>query len=435
MNKKTVILGVVFLVILIILIVILVGRTPSTDKSTQVSLIWWNLFEPEENIKPLIDEYTKNNPNIKIQYVQLGQDSIANYKEKLLIDLNDKEVISSPDIFPISNNWLGSFENNIIKAPTSLFSSSEIDDFYPIVKSDFYKAGKVSALPLYLDGLALIYNKTRLKEAGLIVPNKYWSDFQIEAQKLTVRNSSSKITKPGFSALLFDNAEFSFDTLNLLLMQSGVKFYDQAGAIMELGSQSEADSALEFYNYFVNDSLSTWNKEQPKDIVSFLEGNLAMYIAPSWRIINILNYNTKYNLNLSIGVTSIPQLLGRDEVSWASYWGLTVSKDSQYSDEAWKFIKYLTQAEQLKKLNDTIIANGRPIGIIYPRKSMLSDIENDPYLGVYATSLLNAKSWDMYDYDEMKMAFKNALTNDISVKSLDNAINSVISKKTLTTVN
>ena len=76
-----------------------------------------------------------------------------------------------------------------------------------------------------------------------------------------------------------------------------------------------------------------------------------------------------------------------------------------------------------------IITNGRPIGIIYPRLSMINEIENDTYLGVYAGSLLNAGNWDMYDYDLMKTAFKGVLDNDYDMTKLDNAIDGVLNLK------
>lgn len=435
MNKKTIILGAAFLVILIILIIILSSRNikPSTDNTTkvQVKLIWWNLFEPEENVKSLIDSYTASNPNIQIQYQQMGLDGISAYKDRLISELNDQDILTSPDIFPISNFWNGSFEKSIIQSPTSIFSSTDLSDLYPIIKQDFYKGGKLSAMPLYMDGLAVIYNKDRLKEIGLTIPNKNWSDFQSEAQRLTVKDSSGKIIKPGFSAYLFDNTQFAFDTLNLIMLQNGVKFYDTAGKRLKLANQPEALNALQFYDYFVSNQLDTWDKDQKSDIVSFLEGRLAMYIAPSWRIINILNYNKEYNLNLNIGVSKIPQVIGAQEMSWPLYWGLTVSKDSRYPEEAWKFIKYMTQAEQLRKLNANVIKNGRPIGIIYPRLSMIKDIENDPYLGIYASSLLNATDWNMFDYDFMKGAFKRNLVGGIDLVKLDNEIDGVLNTKSL----
>jgi len=435
MNKKTIILGVAFFVILIILILILTSRNSTTttnnnnNTTEQIKLIWWNLFEPEENVKSLIDAYTALNPNVQIQYQQVGLDSIEAYKTRLTSELNDQDILTSPDIFPISNYWLGSFEKNIVQSPTTVFSSTDLADFYPIIKQDFYKLGKLSAMPLYMDGLAVIYNKDRLKEIGLTVPNKNWSDFQVEAQKLTVKDSANNIIKPGFSAYLFDNSQFSFDVMNLIFLQEGVKFYDASGKRIKLETQPESLNALKFYEFFVSNSSNTWDKEQKSDIVSFLEGKLAMYIAPSWRIINILNYNKQYNLNLNIGVSKLPQVIGTKEVSWPLYWGQAVSKDCRYPEAAWKFIKYMTQATQLKELNANIVKNGRPIGIIYPRVSMIKDIENDPYIGIYASSLLNANNWYMYDYDLMKSAFKEVLTQGIDVAKFDNAIDGVLNIK------
>lgn len=437
MNRKTLILGVTFFVILIILIIVLSNRnnTNRTDntKNEQIKLIWWNLFEPEANVKSIIDSYTAINPNVTIQYQQVGTgtESIDSYKARIINELNDQDILTSPDIFPISNGWSGSFEKLISASPSSVFSSTDLTDFYPIIKQDFYKNGKLMAMPLYLDGLAVIYNKDRLKEQNLTVPNKYWSDFQTEAQMLTVKDKDGKIVKPGFSAYFYDNSQFAFDTFNMLMLQQGVKIYDANGNRVKLESQTEAQEVIDFYNVFVNNSVKTWDQDQKSDIVQFLEGKLAMYIAPTWRIINILNYNKQYNLNLNIGIAKVPQLAAKTEMSWPMYWGQTVSKDCRYPAEAWKFIKYLTQAEQLKKLNDNIIANGRPIGIIYPRLSMTKLIENDPYIGVYATSLLNASDWNMYDKDLMKTAFSKVVSEGLDIKKLDNAIDSVLSVKNI----
>ena len=246
-------------IILIILILILSLRNnqSSTDNSTktQIKLIWWNLFEPEENVKSIIDSYMASNPNIQIQYQQMGLDSIAAYKTRLISELTDQDVLTSPDIFPISNFWNGSFDKSIIQAPASVFSLTDLSDLYPIIKQDFYKGGKLSAMPLYKDGLAIIYNKDRLKEIGLTVPNKNWSDFQAEAQRLTVKDSSGVIIKPGFSAYDFDNSQFAFDTLNLIMLQEGVKFYDSSGKLLKLETQPEAQNALQFYEYFVSNQF------------------------------------------------------------------------------------------------------------------------------------------------------------------------------------
>jgi len=142
MNKKTIILGIAFFIILIILVLILSARNtnPSTDNTAkeQVKLIWWNLFEPEANIESLIDSYTATNPNIQIQYQQMGLDSIAAYKDRLISELNDQDILTSPDIFPISNLWTGSFEKSIVQSPISIFSLTDLSDLYPIIKQDFF---------------------------------------------------------------------------------------------------------------------------------------------------------------------------------------------------------------------------------------------------------------------------------------------------------
>jgi maltose-binding protein MalE len=118
--------------------------------------------------------------------------------------------------------------------------------------------------------------------------------------------------------------------------------------------------------------------------------------APSWRLLNILDYNRGYDLGLDIGVSKMPQLGGVEETYWATYWGLTVAKDTKYTNQAWDFIKFLTEEAQLKTLDTTVKANGRQLGIIYPRISMSSLISQNDLLNLML-NLFKSSVLDMVD--------------------------------------
>jgi ABC-type glycerol-3-phosphate transport system substrate-binding protein len=181
---------------------------------------------------------------------------------------------------------------------------------------------------------------------------------------------------------------------------------------------------------YANGSNLTWDKNMDKDVAAFLEGKLAMYPAPSWRLMDIMQYNQKYNLGLEIGVAQMPQVANSYEVYWPTYWGLTVSKDCQHPDVAWKFIQFMTANSQLQLLNTTVKANGRPLGILYPKLD-LANSENikDTYLAPYAISLGKAADWDMYDGWELKKAFDVMFVDQVQIARLEGAINNVRKKK------
>ena len=81
-------------------------------------------------------------------------------------------------------------------------------------------------------------------------------------------------------------------------------------------------------------------------------------------------------------VPQLPDNGSANEVGWANYWVEGVSKSSANSKEAWKFLKWLTEKEQLTTFYRTA-SNSRTFGEPYPRSDLaasLSDIYTLPYV-------------------------------------------------------
>lgn len=394
------------------------------NNQEQVTLIWWNMFDSEDNIKPLIEKYTNENPNIVIQYKQQGlTGGVTAYKNLLDNALSDEETINDPDIFTIENTWVGKYEEYISPAPANVLDPSYYDDFYPIVREDF-ASDQPLGVPLYVDALAIIYNKDKLIEGGYTVPDNDWNEFKNQAKSLTQRDSNNGIVSAGFAAASGGNVQFNFDILSLLMLQNGADLNSPA-ELSSFASNADVLGTFDFYDEFSRPNGS-WNDEQKLDIASFLEGRLAMFIAPSWRLNDILIYNEKYNLGLDIGIAPVPQLSGTDNITWGTYWGQTVSLASPNAIEAWNFVKYLAEPEQLKVLNETVKGNGRKVGVFYPRLSMSSEISDDEYLRVYSQAMPFAKSWYMKDGYLIEQEFNKYYTGDVELSTLESTINSTI---------
>lgn len=395
------------------------------NNQDQVTLIWWNMFDSEQSVKPLIDAYTSENPNVVIQYRQQGvTGGVTSYLNLLDNALTDTEEINDPDIYTIENTWVGKYKEYISPAPADVIGQDYYDDFYPIVREDFYDENALG-IPMYVDALAVIYNKDKLIEGGYTVPDNDWSEFKNQAINLTQRDPNRKIVSAGFAASSGANVQFNFDILSLLMLQNGADL-NSASVIESFSTNSDVIGTFDFYDDFSGPNGS-WDDEQKLDIASFLEGRLAMFMAPSWRLNDILIYNEKYNLGLDIGIAAVPQLTGTDNISWGTYWGQTVSKASPNSNEAWKFLRYITQADQLRKLDDTVKQNGRKVGVFYPRLSMSSEISDDPNLRVYSQAMPFAKSWYMNDGYLIESDFNNYFKEQGGdLGSLESTINSTI---------
>ena len=104
------------------------SNTPTTSKEGE--LTYWGLFESESVMQPLIDEYEKLRPNIKIIYEPKDFNDLKNYKDTALMRLKNN---SAPDILRIHSTWLPSFYTYLTEAPDSVYTkdtfSKELADF------------------------------------------------------------------------------------------------------------------------------------------------------------------------------------------------------------------------------------------------------------------------------------------------------------------
>ena len=202
-----IVVGVILFLLLLFLLFSNLLKTPTTNNNTptgKVTLQWWGVFLDPSVVKPLIDEYQAQNTNVTIQYANRfpeGQyDTAADiYKTELNRVLKAGDQVDIPDIFMVENTWAGDYEN-YVKASTTYDYDTFKSIFYPAAVTDFSSAANkaVYGVPLWMDDLAIIYNKDMLKEASVSEPPTDWVSFQDLAKKLTKRTSGN-ITQAGFA--------------------------------------------------------------------------------------------------------------------------------------------------------------------------------------------------------------------------------------------
>lgn len=345
---------------------------PSTQSATKsVQLTYWGLWEPAEVMQPLIAAYERQNPGVKITYVQQKS---AQYRQRLQAALRDG---SGPDIFRYHNTWMPMLRGDLAPAPRTIVTAEDVQAaYYPLVAHDVVVNREVLGVPLMYDGLALLYNRDMLEAANELPPSD-WESVRSLASRLAVR-TGDRLERGGIALGTTGNVDHFSDILGLLLLQ---------GAANPANPTTEnAQQALEFYTIFSR-SDKVWDETMPNSVTAFATEKVAMILAPSWRIHDI----QKLNPNVRIGVAEVPQL-GGETVTWGTYWVEGVGKNSKQSVEAWKFVEWLSQPEQLRTLS-TQARVYRGFGELYPRADMASELASDPLLAPYLSDALHAQSW------------------------------------------
>lgn len=369
-NPKTVliILGVfVFLILGIVGIKALLSRA---NQNKQFKIVWWSLEEDEAAVKPLIDAYENQNPNVTIEFVK---EDTTDYRERLFSALNSGK---GPDIFEYHNSWVPMFRGNLQPIAKD-FSSI----FYQVVSDDLKTSKGFLGVPLEYDGIALFINQDILRTYGLNAP-KTWDDFRSLAQSLTLRDQNGAIRQSGASMGVTSNVDYWPDIFALLSLENGVDL-----------TQPTSPAGLATFTFYTNFTRidKTWDDTLPNSTTYFNQGSLAMYFG-KYRDAAGFTKNT----NLHFQVVSVPQLPQSPSFSYASFWVNGVSKTSPNSDAAWKFLEFMISQDSLRKLYKNEV-DARGYGNLYPRVDMQQELLTDPIAGPFIFQAKFAKSWYLND--------------------------------------
>ena len=375
------------------------------DNETQqgpTSLLVWGMWEEENLMRPAIEQYQRQNPNITVIY---ERKSSINYRTRAQTQISEGQ---GPDIFLIHNSWLSMMREFVFAAPTEVFSLSDYRlAFYPVAEDSFVKDDQVYGAPTEIDGLALYINEELLSQVGG-TPPKNWEEFISLAVRMTVRDEGGVIKTAGAALGTASNVDHFSDILGLLLLQ-------QPGVNLENPATPSVAEILRFYTSFVTDpGKKSWDVDLPSSTQMFVEGRLGFYFAPSWRAheLRVANPNLKFK------IAPVPQLPGR-EIAWASFWGWAISNKSQNPNEAWKFVKFLTSQEG-EKLMYQEASKIRLFGQPYSRVDLAQEIISDPLVGAYVTQGPKFKFWYL-----ASNTFDNGI-NDEMIKYFEDGINATL---------
>lgn len=414
-----IVLGVILVIVTILLIIPKEEGEPNNNNGSNnvvtknVKLQYWGLWEPKETMEELIEEYEKQNPGVSIDYIQK---TFLQYEENTYTRISQTatENTPTPDIIRMNNTWLPKYQPYLSSVPSNIYSSSEYSEtFYPTAVSDFTgNDGELYAIPLEIDGLVLFYNKEILSEAGYDSPPSDWDSFTELAKEITVIEEDGSISQSGVAMGAAKNINHSVDILNLIMLQNGVNLNSNYDGKVDLTSDN-ATLALQFYVDFVT-VHKTWSPESRTDLDMFIQGDLGMMFAPSWRAFDILNSGSK----VEFGIAPVPQIPSNDPIAYSMYWGEAVPKGSKNQQEAWKFIKFLSEKEnQLTLFNNQ--SEIRTFGEPFSRKDLSSTAENNPYLSPIVEMSPYFKSWHMGDQiyieEELRTAIYVVSESDASI--------------------
>lgn len=417
-------------IIIVVIILILAFGLKKDRKSEPITLKFWSVYDDKVNYSEAIEEYQKANKHVTINY---EKKSFAEYEQELINALAAGE---GPDIFTIHHTWLSKHEDKIFPMPQEGedFYSAETfkNTFVDVTYQDLVKDGRIYALPLYVDTLALYYNKDFFNSSGIPSVPETWDEFLDDVEVLTGKDSGGNIERAGAAIGTAENVNRSTDILALLMLQTGAEMTnaDNTQATFNQRVSLEGESfmpgkdALRFYTDFSNPTkrVYCWNRQMPYSIDAFYEGKTAMMINYSYHI-DTIRAKSPY---LNFDVASMPQIKNRNfDVNYANYWAQTVSKNSDKTDEAWKFLVFLAKKENAQKYLEK---SKRPTA----RRDLVEWQRENADIDVFANQSLTARSWHQADNQSIEKILADMIKSVVLGEAdLEEAVNKAASQVTL----
>lgn len=394
------------LVIATLSLVLLSAGCGGGVKQPQVTLKIWKPFVDSDKMDLIIQAYRKVQPNVTIEYTKKN---IENYEQDLI---NAIAAGSGPDIFSINNTWVNGYLDKIVPAPAETFALREYREaFVDVLANDFIRENKIYGTAMWVDSLALYYNKDLMGTAGIPTPPKTWDQLARDVRRITTQDSTGYFTRSGVAMGLFGNVNRAQDIIYLFMLQAGAMPWSADGREPQFASSGSRNNqsfipgaeALDFYTSFANPSRANynWNIESDYSVDAFANGRAAYLYGYSYTRQQI---NAKAP-NLNYDVVNVPQFdLSQPSVNYATYYAEVVSKRSSevVQKAAWDFLKFATSKEML----DQYYAKDKQPS---SRRDLIALQTADLEIGVFAHANLTAKSFQKYDERRYDAIFAEAV--------------------------
>ncbi len=433
MNKidiRIVIFGIIGAVVLVFALIFL-GVIPglkNNDPQTSTpsgTISMWVVGDRKNAYETAINRFRPLYPNIEISVRTFPDES--SYSRTLLDALASGQ---GPDIFMVDNASVLGNAGKIEPLPKQRFPLTQMQSFFPrVVEKDFVsRDGSVFALPLSVDTLVMIYNKDIFDGKGIAKIPETWEEFKAIVPKLTSIEDTKKIrVAAGAIGGSERNVDKASDLIQLLMMQSGAQMIRTSpiGA-----SFSQGLDAVRFYTGFANPrgDAYTWNAAMPPSLDAFAEGSAAVIFNYKNAIETVKNKNQWIN----VGIAPVPypeQASCENEydckVSYARYFGYTVSKQSSFKGPSWDFILLMTTQ------TDVAESYMRATGKVPALRFLIGQVSNDPEFAALAKQALIARSWQQPDREAVSRAFSvmvDAVLDgrssiDVALKQAEDTVN------------
>ncbi|MCM3717773.1 ABC transporter substrate-binding protein [Fictibacillus phosphorivorans] len=319
------------------------GQGADSDKNSEGKVVidFWTFWGSEIRrpvIEKIIQDFNNSQDKIEVKHTYLPFGDIWTKNLASIAAGKPADVIIN-DINQVAHRAQNNQNTNLSKY---MEKDPEVKDrFFPeLYKASLYK-GEPYALPFNTDTRMLFYNKDMFKEVGLD-PNKppaTWEELEEYGKKLDIKNGKN-YDRIGYLPNYKMGAEV------WMINADGKSYWDykKEKPIIDDPSNIEALTWFkDYYDYYGSNVINKFQAEFGEETADpFISGKLAMTTETT-------NFFTKirdYGEDINFGIAPLPaKEPGKSQTSWGGGFVAEIPKGAEHPDEAWEFLKYLTDVQ------------------------------------------------------------------------------------------
>ncbi|MGG6265240.1 ABC transporter substrate-binding protein [Leptolyngbya sp. AN03gr2] len=343
--------------IAIALLCFTVGCRSNNTNQVEITLSGWQ-SNPNEGklLDKVIQEFEAQNPTIKVKREVINSQYMDVIRTRLIGEV-------APDVFYLEALEAPTLIKYGVLEPLNSYIKPEfkLNDFEPNLLNAFKQNNTVYGIPKDFSTLALFYNSTALKNAGISQPPRTWEELRTAAKKLTIdKNKDGKIDQYGIGIAP------ELPRQAFMVKAFGGSLVDQNNNAAFASSQGIQGLQLVIDQYRNDRSAA-----QPTDVgansnsEAFGQGRVAMAIEGPWAI----PYLKETFPKLKFQTAEIPKINNQKGTMIYTV-GYVMNRQSRHKDAAWKLIQYLTDETGMKRWANQ--------GVALPsRRSVLAGLNYD----------------------------------------------------------
>ncbi|WP_240418837.1 extracellular solute-binding protein [Paenibacillus periandrae] len=309
-------------------------QADNSSGTTEISYLANSIWE--KPIKKVIEEFEKENPNIKVNLQLSPSTKLTETIEiKLASKAQDLDVISV-DV-PLT---MGYSLKGYLEPLDALLGADAKQKWIPSATDAGSYQGQLMAAPMNTSSVVLFYNKELFQKAGVSFPSDQltyrmtWENVLEIGRKLSKdTNGDNQNDQFGFS---FDQVGKAYQLISLGQSKNAKVLSDNGLIAKDYTNSPEMVSAFQFYSDLFNKEKISPKIKREEALDYFISGKVAMFLASTQNMPRIKD------AGMDFGIAPHPYFAGGKVATPTGSWHVGISKYSTKKEAAAKFIKYLT---------------------------------------------------------------------------------------------